>query len=253
MKSAVSPAGERPRVVVANRADGGVFYWIGKLYGFAILVIVASLIAIAVAVYGYFSLNAPALPTWIVAWLAFRLGQHVELTAIAVGVGLVIAFGLSLLILRTPRLEAPITWVTGTLYTIPSLALFALLVPITGLTVVTAEIGLVSYTLLILIRNIIRGIRGVPADVREAAVGMGYAPRELLWRIEVPLALAVIIAGVRLATIVRHPSRALPPSRRGGPDAWPPRRRRAPRCSRPTRTRTARPAPSARRRAARRA
>jgi len=133
--------------------------------------------------------------------LAFRLGQHVELTAIAVGVGLVIAFALSLLILRTPRLEAPVTWVTGTLYTIPSLALFALLVPITGLSVLTAEIGLVSYTLLILIRNIIRGIRGVPADVREAAVGMGYAPRQLLWRIEVPLALAVIIAGIRLATI----------------------------------------------------
>ena len=133
--------------------------------------------------------------------LAFRFGQHVELTAIAVGVGLVIAFGLSLLILRTPRFEAPITWVTGTLYTIPSLALFALLVPITGLSVLTAEIGLVSYTLLILIRNIIRGIRGVPADVREAAVGMGYAPRQLLWRIEVPLALGVIIAGVRLATI----------------------------------------------------
>ena len=133
--------------------------------------------------------------------LALRLGQHVELTAIAVGVGLVIAFGLSLLILRSPSLEAPITWATGTLYTIPSLALFALLVPITGLSVLTAEIGLVSYTLLILIRNIIRGIRGVPADVREAAVGMGYAPRQLLWRIEVPLALAVIIAGIRLATI----------------------------------------------------
>ncbi|HLZ48054.1 MAG TPA: ABC transporter permease [Candidatus Limnocylindria bacterium] len=133
--------------------------------------------------------------------LAFRLGQHVELTFIAVGVGLVIAFGLSLLVLRSPRLEAPVTWITGTLYTIPSLALFALLVPITGLSVLTAEIGLVSYTLLILIRNIVRGIRGVPAEVREAAVGMGYAPRQLLWRIEIPLALAVIIAGVRLATI----------------------------------------------------
>jgi len=133
--------------------------------------------------------------------LAFRLGQHLELTFIAVGVGLVIAFGLSLLVLRSPRLEAPVTWITGTLYTIPSLALFALLVPVTGLSVVTAEIGLVSYTLLILIRNIVRGIRGVPADVREAAVGMGYAPRQLLWRIEIPLALAVIIAGVRLATI----------------------------------------------------
>ena len=133
--------------------------------------------------------------------LAFRLGQHVELTAIAVGAGLVIAFGLSLFVLRSPRLEAPVTWITGTLYTIPSLALFALLVPITGLSVLTAEIGLVSYTLLILIRNIVRGIRGVPAEVREAALGMGYAPRQLLWRIEIPLALAVIIAGIRLATI----------------------------------------------------
>ena len=133
--------------------------------------------------------------------LAFRLGQHVELTAIAVGAGLVIAFGLSLLVLRSPRLEGPVTWIAGTLYTIPSLALFALLVPITGLSVLTAEIGLVSYTLLILLRNIVRGIRGVPAEVREAALGMGYAPRQLLWRIEIPLALAVIIAGIRLATI----------------------------------------------------
>ena len=133
--------------------------------------------------------------------LAFRLGQHVELTAIAVGVGLVIAFALSLLILRTPRFEAPITWVTGTLYTIPSLALFALLVPITGLSVLTAEIGLVSYTLLILIRNIVAGVRGVPVEVREAARGMGYSDRQILWRVELPLALAVIFAGIRVATI----------------------------------------------------
>ena len=141
---------------------------------------------------------------WIASHLdefAFRLGEHVELTVIAVGVGFLIAFGLSLLILRLPRAEAPITWVTGTLYTIPSLALFAVLVPYTGFTILTAEIGLVSYTLLILLRNIVRGIRGVPTDVREAAVGMGYAPREILWRIELPLAAAVIIAGVRVATI----------------------------------------------------
>jgi len=133
--------------------------------------------------------------------LALRLGEHVELTVIAVVVGLVIAFALSLVILRLPRSEAPITWITGTLYTIPSLALFALLIPYTGLTILTAEIGLVSYTLLILIRNIVRGVRGVPAEVREAAIGMGYTPRQLLWRIEVPLALAVIMAGVRIATI----------------------------------------------------
>jgi len=130
-----------------------------------------------------------------------RLLEHVELTAIAVGVGFVIAFGLALLIIRRPRLESPITFVTGTLYTIPSLALFVLLIPYTGLSLLTAEIGLVSYTLLILIRNIVRGIRGVPADVLEAANGMGYTRRERLWRVEVPLALAVIIAGVRVATI----------------------------------------------------
>ena len=130
-----------------------------------------------------------------------RLVQHVELTAIAVGVGFVIAFALSLLILRLPRAEGPVTWVAGTLYTIPSLALFALLIPYTGLTILSAEIGLVSYTLLILIRNIVRGIRGVPADVREAATGMGYTPRQRFWRVEVPLATAVIIAGVRVATI----------------------------------------------------
>ena len=133
--------------------------------------------------------------------IAQRLVEHVELTVIAVGVGLVIAFGLALLVVRRPGLEGPITFVTGTLYTIPSLALFVILIPYTGLSVVTAEIGLVSYTLLILIRNIVRGIRGVPADVREAATGMGYTPRDRLWRVEIPLALAAIIAGVRLATI----------------------------------------------------
>ena len=141
---------------------------------------------------------------WIASHLdefAFRLGEHVELTVIAVGVGFVIAFALSLLILRMPRAEGPITWITGTLYTIPSLALFALLIPYTGLTILTAEIGLVGYTLLIFINNIVRGIRGVPADVREAAVGMGYTPREVLWRIELPLAAAVIIAGTRIATV----------------------------------------------------
>ena len=141
---------------------------------------------------------------WIASHLdefAFRLGEHVELTVIAVVVGFVIAFALSLLILRLPQVEGPITWITGTLYTIPSLALFALLIPYTGLTILTAEIGLVGYTLLIFINNIVRGIRGVPADVREAAVGMGYTPREVLWRIELPLAAAVIIAGTRVATV----------------------------------------------------
>jgi osmoprotectant transport system permease protein len=135
---------------------------------------------------------------WVASQLdeiAARFVEHVELTAIAVGVGLIVAFALSLVVLRSPRLEGPVVWITGTLYTIPSLALFALLIPYTGLTILTAEIGLVSYTLLILIRNIVQGIRGVPADVREAATGMGYT------RVEVPLATPVIIAGVRVATV----------------------------------------------------
>lgn len=141
---------------------------------------------------------------WIGAHLddiSQALLQHVELTAIAVVVGFLIAFTLSLLVLRSPRLEQPTTFLTGTLYTIPSLALFALLVPYTGLSLLTAEIGLVGYTLLILIRNIVGGIRGVPPDVREAAVGMGYDEWRLLWRVELPIAAPVIVAGIRIATI----------------------------------------------------
>jgi osmoprotectant transport system permease protein len=133
--------------------------------------------------------------------IGLRIGEHLELTLIAVSVGLLIAFALSFLGLRVPALYPPITWFTGILYTIPSLALFAFLVPYTGLSVLTAEIGLVSYTLLILIRNIVGGIRGVPAEVRDAALGMGYTPRQILWRIELPLALGVIFAGIRVATI----------------------------------------------------
>jgi osmoprotectant transport system permease protein len=130
-----------------------------------------------------------------------QLLQHVTLTLLAVGIGLLISFPLAVVSYRHRRLYPPITWVTGILYTIPSLALFAFLVPFTGLTTLTAEIGLVSYTLLILIRNIVAGLDGVPEDVKEAAVGMGYTGRELLWRVEVPLALPVIVAGVRIATV----------------------------------------------------
>ena len=133
--------------------------------------------------------------------IALRIGEHLELTVIALVVGLVIGFALSFVGLRIPRLYPPITWVSGILYTIPSLALFSMLVPYTGLSVLTAEIGLVSYTLLILIRNIVGGIRSVPVEVRDAARGMGYTPRQILMRIELPLALGVIFAGIRVATI----------------------------------------------------
>ncbi len=141
---------------------------------------------------------------WIATHLdeiALRVGEHLELTVIAVVVGLVVAFALSFIGLRIPRLYPPVTWVTGILYTIPSLALFSMLVPYTGLSLLTAEIGLVSYTLLILIRNIVGGIRSVPYEVRDAARGMGYTPRQILLRIELPLALGVIFAGIRVATI----------------------------------------------------
>lgn len=133
--------------------------------------------------------------------IAQRLGEHLSLVSIAIGIGFVLSFALSLLVIRYPRLYAPTTSLAGLLYTIPSLALFALLVPFTGLSVLTAEIGLVSYTLLILIRNMVGGLRGVPADVRESAIAMGLTGRQLLWQVELPLALSVIIAGVRVATI----------------------------------------------------
>ncbi len=127
--------------------------------------------------------------------------EHIWLSAIAVAVGFAIAFALSLVIVRIPRAYGPITAATGILYTIPSLALFAILVPITGFTVLTAEIALVSYTLLILIRNIVAGLATVPAEVREAADGMGYARWHRLWRVELPLAVPVIIGGLRIATV----------------------------------------------------
>jgi osmoprotectant transport system permease protein len=130
-----------------------------------------------------------------------RLINHVLLTAVAVGVGLVISLPLALLVVRRRWTYAPITSFTGILYTIPSLALFALLVPVTGFSVLTAEIGLVSYTLLILIRNIAAGLDSVPGDVKEAAVGMGLSRRQVLWRVELPLALPVIVAGLRVATV----------------------------------------------------
>ena len=127
--------------------------------------------------------------------------EHFILTGIAVGVGFAIAMGLSIIALRFRRTYGPVTWVTGVLYTIPSLALFAFLVPYTGLSTLTAEIGLVSYTLLILVRNIVAGIDGVSPAVREAAVGMGYGRARLFLEIELPLALPVIVAGLRIATV----------------------------------------------------
>ena len=127
--------------------------------------------------------------------------QHVKLTAIAVAIGFVIAFAAALVARRLSWFERPFDLVSALLYTVPSLALFQLLVPITGLTVTTVEVALVSYTLLILFRNILAGLRAVPQDVLEAARGMGMSPLQILRRVELPLALPAIMAGLRIATV----------------------------------------------------
>jgi osmoprotectant transport system permease protein len=127
--------------------------------------------------------------------------QHVQLTVLAVLFGLLLAFPLALAAIRWPRLYGPILGFTGMLFTIPSLALFILLIPLTGLSISTSLIGLTMYTLLILIRNIVEGLRGVDPDVREAAEAMGYTRTRQLFQVELPLALPVIIAGIRIATV----------------------------------------------------
>lgn len=141
---------------------------------------------------------------WILANLdeiGQRLGEHVLMTIGAVTIGFVVSFALALAIRRYPRLYAPILGLTGLLYAIPSLALFSLLIPFTGLTLLTAEIALVMYTLLILVRNLVTALNGVSPDVLEAADGMGLTRMQRLWRVELPIASPVIVAGVRIATV----------------------------------------------------
>jgi osmoprotectant transport system permease protein len=125
--------------------------------------------------------------------------QHVELTVISVGIGFLIAASLALIAHRRRWLVAPITGVTGVLYTIPSIAAFFLLQPITGRGTLTAIVALVAYTLLIIFRNVTTGLRNVPEETRDAAVGMGLTGRQLLWRVELPLALPELLAGLRIA------------------------------------------------------
>jgi osmoprotectant transport system permease protein len=133
--------------------------------------------------------------------LAQRVGEQLYITAIAIAAGFVISFALALLIRRFPPLGGPILGISGVLYAIPSIAAFVLLIPITHLTLLTAEIALVSYTLVILVRNLVAGFGAVPAEVLEAADGMGYTGTQRLWRVELPIALPIIIAGLRVATV----------------------------------------------------
>ena len=125
--------------------------------------------------------------------------QHVYLVLVTLAIGFAISFGLALLAHRRRWLVAPITQVTGILYTLPSLAVFFLLLPVTGRGRTTAIIALVAYTLLILFRNIMSGLENVPAETRDAGRGMGLTDRQLLWRVELPLALPEILAGLRIA------------------------------------------------------
>jgi len=129
------------------------------------------------------------------------LVQHIELTAIAVGIGFALAFPLALIAHRHQRLEQPIGVLSALLYTIPSLALFQLLVPFTGLTWTTVEIALVSYTLVMLFPNIVAGLHSAPDDVIDAARGMGLTRRQVLLRVELPLAVPAIVGGLRIAVV----------------------------------------------------
>ncbi len=133
--------------------------------------------------------------------IAGRVIQHVELTALALLVGFVASFALALWSLRRPRIYLVVTAIAGIVYSIPSFALFATFVAITGLSLLTAEIPLVLYTFVIYIRNIVSGFESVPADVLEAADGLGYTARQRLLRVELPLAIPLIVAGVRLASV----------------------------------------------------
>ena len=129
------------------------------------------------------------------------LGQHLVLCLSSVCIGFAIALVLGIACARRPKLYAFVLTVTGVIFVIPSLALFALLIPLLGLGARPAIVGLSSYTLLILLRNVVTGLRGVPGDVLDAADGMGYSSWQRLVRVELPLASPLIVAGIRIAIV----------------------------------------------------
>lgn len=129
------------------------------------------------------------------------LGEHVRLTVAAVVLGALIALPLAVLARRSRWLAGPVLGASTLIYTIPSLAMFAFVAPVTGLTTTTVLIGLVLYSLVILVRNFLAGLQAVPDDVREAARGMGYGPARLFWQVDLPLSLPSFMAGLRVATV----------------------------------------------------
>lgn len=130
-----------------------------------------------------------------------RTVQHLELTLLTVAIGIVVSAVLAAVAVRLRVTTTPILWGTGLLYTVPSIALFGFLVPRLGLGTQTALVALVAYTLVVLVRNMVAGMEGVPATVREAATGMGLRPWRRFWSVELPLALPTIMAGIRIATV----------------------------------------------------
>jgi osmoprotectant transport system permease protein len=150
----------------------------------------------------------PGTKVFDVGWVTSHLGQiaerivqHLQLAVLPLIIGIILSMILAIWAVRQQRVYAPITVVTGLLYTIPSLAAFAVLRPIFGLTLITAIIPLTTYTLLILVRNFVAGFNAVPSEILEAAEGMGYTRRQRLFRVELPLAVPLIIAGIRLASV----------------------------------------------------
>ncbi len=128
---------------------------------------------------------------------------HIYLSFVSVAIALLISLPIGILVSRYRKAYPPVTFITGLLFSIPSLALFALLVSVPGLGLgsTTVIIALVSYSLLVLIRNVVAGMDSVPEETKDAARGMGLTARQILFRVELPLALPVIVAGIRIATV----------------------------------------------------
>ena len=129
------------------------------------------------------------------------LGEHIRLTLSAVVLGAVLALPLALVARRSRLVAGPVLALSTVIYSIPSLAMFAFIFPFTQLSSNTVLIGLVAYSLVILVRNFLTGLQGVPDDVREAARGMGYGPARMLIQVDLPLALPAFMAGLRIATV----------------------------------------------------
>lgn len=127
--------------------------------------------------------------------------EQIFMTVMAVGLAMLVAFPLALVVHRIPRLEGSVLALGGVMYTIPSLALISLLWPVFGLSPWTVIVALAVYALLVVLRNTVVGLDGVPGDAVDAARGMGFGPNRILWRVEIPLALPTILAGVRIATV----------------------------------------------------